>query len=375
MMKVSSYTKQGEMVNSDVVETLPDDELTEYWTDTSEEKRVIVGLEVWMAASCSLLLMCGCRSQATAVPITAPYTRVFPLRDPPSGSTEAALSALLRHVVRDKLAVTRDMSPVRRKKQPPPHAVVVVCSRTRQRVGAVLVVGDAAGGGPQTAELVRFLLGELQLGAVMLAHEAACAAFGAGVPSACVVRLGATRTTVACVEDGMVLAASRCAVPRRPLLSALLTFGRVTLPYGGEDVLRALAALLTAPGRRFRFPFPRDPGVPRSLADGVLRHMLADVRDAADMSQEVEAVLATYFAVRRPTRPGRQFRANYTDEALVALTGVFHPALLAHAGALAPRQAAQAAHIAVRAAVCMCLCVVELTSSGTDDVAAGPCRG
>jgi actin-related protein 8 len=40
-------------------------------------------------------------------------------------------------------------------------------------------------------------------------QESLGASFGAGLSTACVVDVGATRTSVACVEDGMVLPETR----------------------------------------------------------------------------------------------------------------------------------------------------------------------
>lgn len=40
-------------------------------------------------------------------------------------------------------------------------------------------------------------------------QQSPCATFGAGLTSACVVDIGAERTTVTCVDDGLMIAESR----------------------------------------------------------------------------------------------------------------------------------------------------------------------
>lgn len=40
-------------------------------------------------------------------------------------------------------------------------------------------------------------------------QESLCVTFGAGLSSACVVDIGATKTSIACVEEGLVLAETR----------------------------------------------------------------------------------------------------------------------------------------------------------------------
>lgn len=40
-------------------------------------------------------------------------------------------------------------------------------------------------------------------------QESVCGAFGSGLPSACVVDVGADKTSICCVEDGLSLPATR----------------------------------------------------------------------------------------------------------------------------------------------------------------------
>lgn len=44
-------------------------------------------------------------------------------------------------------------------------------------------------------------------------QESSCATFGAGLSSACVVDIGAERTSIACVDEGLLLGETRCVTP------------------------------------------------------------------------------------------------------------------------------------------------------------------
>jgi actin-related protein 8 len=78
--------------------------------------------------------------------------------------------------------------------------------------------------------------------AVAVHEEATCACLGAGVSSGLVVDIGATRTTVCCVDEGMSMPGCRH-----------------VLSYGGDDLDRLLLWLL----RRQRVLLP---GAPASFA-------------------------------------------------------------------------------------------------------------
>lgn len=50
---------------------------------------------------------------------------------------------------------------------------------------------------------------QLELMYMPLFQESICAAFGAGLATACVVDIGATKTSVSCVEEGLILPDTR----------------------------------------------------------------------------------------------------------------------------------------------------------------------
>jgi actin-related protein 8 len=71
------------------------------------------------------------------------------------------------------------------------------------------------------------LLNTLGFKQLAVQQEAYCAIFGAGMPSACVVDIGAELTSVTCVDEGQVVADSR-----HPLA------------YGGDDITAILTQIL-----------------------------------------------------------------------------------------------------------------------------------
>lgn len=75
--------------------------------------------------------------------------------------------------------------------------------------------------------MVDVLLARLGFASVVVHREAVCATFGAAVPTACIVSVGAHTTSIACVDDGAQLAGTA-----------------VELPYGFEHIARALRWLL-----------------------------------------------------------------------------------------------------------------------------------
>lgn len=57
--------------------------------------------------------------------------------------------------------------------------------------------------------MVTMLLRYMKFRGVFVQQESTCATYGAGVSMACVVDIGAQKTSVACVEDGICIPDSR----------------------------------------------------------------------------------------------------------------------------------------------------------------------
>lgn len=76
--------------------------------------------------------------------------------------------------------------------------------------------------------LVSLLFGEFGFKEIAIHQEGHAAIFSAGMSTACVVDIGATTTSVTCVDEGM-----------------LNPDTRIKLDYGGDDITAALVAMLT----------------------------------------------------------------------------------------------------------------------------------
>jgi len=164
------------------------------------------------------------------------------------------------------------------------------------RTHVVVVIPDAFGR-DEVREIMRFLMDDMRVGAVMFVQESLGCAFGAGVPTACVIDIGALTTTVACVEDGLVLPQT-C----------------ISMNYGSEHISRALLRLLTRPGRAFVFPFPQI-----SLNNPQHMSILNDMKETlCDYTQDSETIQTYYFTERQRMRKPQLYRMNVSNEPILA---------------------------------------------------------
>eukprot|EP00803_Ostreobium_quekettii_P001349 evm.model.scf_1663.1 EVM.evm.TU.scf_1663.1 scf_1663:2467-4272(-) len=86
--------------------------------------------------------------------------------------------------------------------------------------------------GAEVATLADVALRDMGFGTLAVHAEPVAAAFGNGCGAACVVNVGSAATRLCCVEDGLMIPASR-----------------LCLPFGVEDVSEALAWMLAVGGR------------------------------------------------------------------------------------------------------------------------------
>lgn len=86
-------------------------------------------------------------------------------------------------------------------------------------------------------------------------QESVCSTFGAGVSSACVVDVGASKTSISCVDEGISLEECRCGSVARTCLRCPLHWLhpmlRITLKSGGDEVTRLLHWML----KSIHFPY------------------------------------------------------------------------------------------------------------------------
>lgn len=149
-------------------------------------------------------------------------------------------------------------------------------------------------------ELLLRQVGFLRIGVI---QESVAATFGAGSSCACVVDVGAQKTSVSCVDEGMVISDSR-----------------VSLAYGGENVTETFAKLLL----QQEFPCQDINLYNRNddweLADRLKRNF--GTFDDADI-----AVQLYHFYRRRAGGRTEKYNLKVFDEAMLAPLGLFHPDL------------------------------------------------
>lgn len=129
------------------------------------------------------------------------------------------------------------------------------------------------------------------------------ATYGAGISNACVVDIGATITTIACVDEGMVLPDTR-----------------LSLNMGGDDITEFLHVLL----QRIKFPY-RSLDLNRAYDLAVLE----DLKGRLCTLMESDVALNLYdFIVRRPNAPTEKYGLRAYDEIILAPMCLFEPRVI-----------------------------------------------
>ncbi|CAG8459317.1 6207_t:CDS:10 [Paraglomus occultum] len=140
-------------------------------------------------------------------------------------------------------------------------------------------------------EMMNMLLRYMGFRRAFVQQESVCVTFGAGMSLACVVDIGAQRTSVSCVEDGMIIPDSR-----------------IALNYAGDDITRFFVQLL----KKSKFPY-RDIDLNRSF-DWLL---------AEDMKQKFCSLNEA-----SPNEPTRKYQLKTYDEIIVAPMILFYPSVI-----------------------------------------------
>lgn len=147
------------------------------------------------------------------------------------------------------------------------------------------------------------LLNDVGFGKFGILQEAVAATFGSGVSCACVVDVGAERTTVSCVDEGLIVPDSR-----------------VNLNYGGAHITEAFVKLLLEQN----FPV-NDIDLQRKLDDWELADRLK--RNFGTFDDSVIAVQLYNFYRRRAGGPTEKYNFKVYDEVMLAPLGLFYPDL------------------------------------------------
>ncbi|PIL24870.1 hypothetical protein GSI_12757 [Ganoderma sinense ZZ0214-1] len=146
--------------------------------------------------------------------------------------------------------------------------------------------------------LVRILLVDIGF-----KQESLAATYGAGISNACVVDMGAVKTSIACVDDGLVIADTR-----------------MVLTMGGNDITEFLYVMLEKIG----FPY-RDLSLARSYDWNVIEDLKARLCTLA----EGDVALNLYdFFVRRPGHSTEKYGLRAYDEIILAPMCLFEPRVI-----------------------------------------------
>ncbi|RUS20029.1 hypothetical protein BC937DRAFT_86544 [Endogone sp. FLAS-F59071] len=215
---------------------------------------------------------------------------------------------------------------------------------------AVLVIPDTYNRA-FVAEVVTMMLRFMRFRGVFVQQESASATFGAGISVACVVDIGAQKTSIACVEDGMCLPDSRydpSLSPPVPALtnhsaqkysesrnsifrnSELQTLCRVYLNYGGDDITTFFTALLL----RNRFPY-----ADIDLARAYDWRLAEELKEKFCTMNEAEISVQVYdFFTRVPDKATKKYQLKVYDEVILAPMCMFFPAVIDFAKKLESRK-------------------------------------
>ncbi|KAI0330934.1 actin-like ATPase domain-containing protein [Cubamyces sp. BRFM 1775] len=151
--------------------------------------------------------------------------------------------------------------------------------------------------------LVRILLVDMGFKQFCAQQESLAATYGAGISNACVVDMGAVKTSIACVDDGLVIADTR-----------------MVLSMGGNDITEFLHVLL----EKISFPY-RDLNLARSYD----WHVMEDLKARICTLAEGDVALNLYdFYVRRPGKPTEKYGLRAYDEIILAPMCLFEPRVI-----------------------------------------------
>lgn len=144
------------------------------------------------------------------------------------------------------------------------------------------------------------LLLQMGLSGVAVIQESMAATFGAGVSTACVIDIGAQTSSIACVEEGMIIPDSR-----------------VNLKFGGDDVVIALAKLLLMSS----FPYAE-----LNLARAYDFSLIEDLKHRYATTNDADITVQLYtFIKRTPGQAAEKFQFKVFEEVMLAPLGFFYP--------------------------------------------------
>ena len=161
--------------------------------------------------------------------------------------------------------------------------------------------------------MLEMMMRDLGFARCAFMQESLAATYGAGYTSACVVDIGAQKTSICCVEEGMCIEGSR-----------------VNIKYGGADVTEVFIKMLLFD----HFPY-QEINLNRRY-DFLLAEEIKT--KFCTMNEGEISVQAFSFHLRAPGQDTRKYEFKAYDETLLAPQGYFEPSIFDHSEKLKGRR-------------------------------------
>ncbi|KAK0621271.1 ARP8-like protein [Bombardia bombarda] len=151
-------------------------------------------------------------------------------------------------------------------------------------------------------EILHLCVEWFEFGKISFIQESMAATFGAGYTQACVVDVGAQKTSVTCVEDGLVIEDSR-----------------INLKFGGYDITETFMKMMLFDN------FPYQEINLRRRYDFLLAEELKI--KYCTLSQANISVQTYDFHLRAPNQPTHKYQFKCYDEVILAPMGLYDPSI------------------------------------------------
>lgn len=159
---------------------------------------------------------------------------------------------------------------------------------------------------------VGVLLTSLGFSKFGIIQESVAATFGTGTSSACVVDVGAQKTSISCVDEGIIISDSR-----------------VYLPYGGDHITEAFTKLLL----QQEFPYNSI-----NICDNDDWELAQRLKEKFCTFDDAEIAVQLYnFFMKKPGDRTRKYQFKVYDETILAPLGLFYPDLFQQSPKVTPR--------------------------------------
>ena len=162
-------------------------------------------------------------------------------------------------------------------------------------------------------QALELCLKEFEFKQVCFIQESLAATYGAGYTSACIVDIGAQKTSICCVEDGMCIEDSR-----------------INIKYGGYDVTETFVKMMLFDH------FPYDEINLKRRYDFLLAEELKI--SFCTLNQADISVQLYNFHLRAPNQPTRKYHFKTYDEVILAPMGFYDPSIFDNSDKLVGRR-------------------------------------